>query len=351
MQRVKGIFSLIKDVEVMVIKGSSPSFFYITGLQGEYEGAVALAWRDGRVDVLLSQLEETPDSEISFHRIRDRKEMKEKLIRLTNKAKRIGFDGRYTSYADYKDIRRTLKEKRFYDVGKELLRARLIKDRYEIESIEKACKIVSRIATELPELLKDGITEREVANEIANRMRRYGARKEAFSAVVAFGKNSAIPHHLHGERKLKRGDIVLSDFGAVVNGYISDISRTFVYGRASKSQSRMYEVVLGAQRIGIESLKEGITFASLHRRVQRYIDKTEFKGRFLHSTGHSIGIEVHDGFEISAKCRERFSSGMAFTIEPGIYLPGIGGVRIEDDVVIEEGRIRVLTSAPKDFEV
>ena len=354
-ERIKKIFSLTKkDIDAIIVKNSNlnPSFFYLTGLPREfYEGAIAVAWKDGRVDVIVSRIEQTEDSELIFHTVKDSEETKKLLKQLAKDANCIGFDGIHTTVSSYRVMRRVFQKKRFYDVGRDILRARLIKSKDEIEKIKRACRIASRVADEIVDILKESITEREVADEIVYRLRRYGARREAFETIVAFGRNSAIPHYLHGEKRLKKDEIVLVDFGAVVDGYVSDISRTFVYGRASERQKKMYEVVLKAQKMAVESIKEGMVFESLHKKVQRCIDKTEFRGRFIHSTGHTIGIEVHDGFGISTGCKERFSSGMTFTVEPGIYIPEIGGVRIEDDIVIENGKAKVLTTASKVFEV
>jgi len=349
-ERIKKIFSLTKkDVDAIIVKNSNlnPSFFYLTGLPREfYEGAIAVAWKDGRVDVIVSRIEQTEDSELIFHTVKDSEETKKLLKQLTKDANCIGFDGIHTTVSSYRVMRRIFQKKRFYDVGRDILRARLIKSKDEIEKIKRACRIASIVADEIVDILKESITEREVADEIVYRLRRYGARREAFETIVAFGRNSAIPHYLHGEKRLKKDEIVLVDFGAVVDGYISDISRTFVYGRASERQKKMYEVVLKAQKIAIESIKEGMVFESLHKKVQRCIDKTEFRGRFIHSTGHTIGIEVHDGFSLAEGTKEKFFDGVAFTIEPGIYLKSIGGIRIEDDFVFLNGRVKRLTHAP-----
>ncbi|MCD6467757.1 MAG: aminopeptidase P family protein [Thermoplasmata archaeon] len=355
--RIKRVFSLINDdVDTILLRNTgfrNPSFLYLTGLtNGVFEGATAVVSRDGGVDVFISALDQGEDtSNIRFHMVTKKRDFVDTLSRLIPPGSKIGVDGRYLTYQDYKSIKRILPNRGLRDVRERILLARLIKDKREVENIEEACKIASRVAEEIPGMLRDGVMEKEVADEIVYRMKKHGADGEAFETIVAFGENSAIPHHTHSERKLKRGDIVLVDFGATVDGYISDISRSFIYGKPSDKQRRMYEVVLNAQQQGIDSIKKGVTFDYIHSLVYRYINETEFKGRFIHSTGHTIGLEVHDGFTITQGCKKRFLIGMTFTVEPGIYLPDVGGIRIEDDLLMGEGGVRVLTTASKDFEV
>lgn len=357
-ERIKRVFSLVDDtVDLILLKNSgcfNPSFFYITGLtKGIFEDAIAVVWRDGNVEVFISRLDSGSDapSHVTFHAVKSGKDAKKMIEKLVAPSYTVGFDGRYLTHMDYKFIRRMLPKRRFKDISRDMIHVRLIKDKWEVENIKKACTVASRVATEIPEMLCDGVTEHEVAAEIDYRVRRYGGEKEAFETIVAFGENSAVPHYTRGGKQLKRGDLVLVDFGATVNKYVSDISRTFVYGKPNSQQRRMYEVVLHAQQKAMDSINEGVTFESMHKVVQNFIDKTEFKGKFIHSAGHTLGLEVHDGFSITNGCKKQFSSGMVFTVEPGVYIPNTGGVRIEDDVLIDKGRVKVLTSAPKEFEV
>lgn len=135
----------------------------------------------------------------------------------------------------------------------------------------------------------------------------------------------------------------------MVNRYLSDITRTFVYGKASQLQREMYETVKKAQEIGFDALKEGSTFEEVHLTVKSYIDKTKFKGRFIHGTGHTLGLAVHDGGRLNEGYKEILEENMVLTVEPGVYLPRVGGVRIEDDVLIKKGKIEILTNAKREL--
>ena len=354
--RVEKIFSLIKgDVDyIFSIKRSSPNptFSYITGLTyGLFEGSLALIKRDGSINLITSGLDKIEDNYIEVFVIKNQRDFKEVTRNLTKDCSSIGFDGRYTTFSDYKMMKRLVGKKRFHDVSKELLLSRLKKDDYEINMIRKACRISDKIFEELIEDLKEGIKEKELALKIEILAKSLGGDDLSFKSIVAFGKNSAIPHHVSGNKKLKRNEIVLLDFGVKYRGYVSDMTRSFVYGKADNTVREMFEVVSTAQNIGRDMIKEGVKFEDVHKEIYNFIEKSKFKGKFIHSSGHTIGLEVHDGFSLVNGVKERFSNGVTFTIEPGIYLKSVGGIRIEDDFVFLNGRVRKLTHSPTFLEI
>jgi Xaa-Pro dipeptidase len=227
----------------------------------------------------------------------------------------------------------------------------LIKDETEIRFIKNACKISDKIIKKIPDILQIGLKEYELAAEIEYLMIKNGADKPAFETISSFGKNSSQPHYSHGKNKLKEGDFVLCDFGACYKKYNSDITRTFIFGKASSKQKEMYDVVLKAQEIGFESVKLGVKASQVHKKVSSFINNTKYKNRFIHSTGHSLGLSIHDGdFRIGADCELKIQENMVFTIEPGVYVPGYGGVRIEDDVLIKKDKIEILTKSTRSLK-
>jgi len=351
--RLRKIFSTV-GVDCIVVMNRSPpvpSFFYITGLSGGlFEGCFAVAFRD-RCVLLSAGLDRVKSDDIEVEIFGNNDDLRKKLQELTKECKKVGFDGMATSYSDYRKLRRWLRGKKLVDVGRHIMKCRFNKDDHEIEMIRKACRVVDRVFDEVVDDLKDGIREREMAITIETLIKEHGADDKAFDSIVAFGKNSAIPHHVPGNRRLRRGDIVLLDFGARYRGYISDITRSFVYGKADEKVKEMFEVVLKAQQIARDTIKEGVKLEEPHNRVVRYINGTRFRGKFIHSLGHTIGLEVHDGYRLGKGCKEIFSNGVAFTIEPGIYLKSIGGIRIEDDFVFLNGKAKRLTHAPRFSEI
>ena len=356
-ERNKKIFSnLREEVDCIIsIKRDcpNPTFSYITGLvRGFFEGSIAVCRRDdGRVKLITSGLDKVKEEHLDVFIARKKEDVERKVRDLIRDCSILGFDARYTSFRDYRLIRKWAKGKKLKDVSRGILLSRLKKDDHEIRLIRRACKISERVFEEILDGLKEGVSEREVSLKIDKLVREFGGDGTAFESVVAFGKNSAIPHHIPGMKKLRRNEIVLLDFGARYEGYVSDITRSFVYGKANEKIKRMFEIVRKAQDIGRRAVREGTRFETVHRKVSEFIERTPFRGRFIHSTGHTIGLEVHDGFSLAKGAKEKFSDGVVFTIEPGIYLKSIGGIRIEDDFVFLNGRVRKLTRIPVFLEM
>ena len=358
-RRVQNIYkNLGNKLDVILIKNSiepyiDDNFFYVTGLEkGLFEGCVAFLSPEGNIDLVVSELEaesaNKSDANVSVYK--SAKDFEDLLKEKISSCKNVGLNFKGISHKDYIRLEKRFPDAEFVDISQSFEQARLVKDEIEIDLIKKACEIADKVVEKIPEMLHEGITESELAAEIDYFMQKNGADKAAFETISSFEKNSSEPHYTHGSTKLKKGDFVLCDFGACFRKYNSDITRTFVFGNASDKQKSMYKTVQEAQKIGLDIIKPGLKASEVHEAVHSYIEKTEFKGRFIHSTGHSLGLGVHDG-------STRFSSGfelelkenMVFTVEPGVYIPGFGGVRIEDDVLIKKDGIEILTKAPREL--
>jgi len=358
-KRVKKIFrNSDYSFDGIIIKngyGSTldPNFFYTTGIdKGLFENCSALLFPDGKIDLIVSNLESSIAKDYGYNPIvfKNNKEQLEIIDERLTDSKKIGlnFDG--ISHKDYEFIKNSLDDKEFEDISGDLIKTRMIKDSEEINLIKKACSIADRVAKKIPDIVSEGMYEYELAAEIDYYLQRYGADKPAFLTISSFGKNTSKPHYTHGNFKIKQGDFVLCDFGACYKRYNSDITRTFVYGRANKKQKQMYNTVLNAQKIGFDNINSNIEGKKVHELVNNFINNTEFKDLFIHSTGHSLGIEVHDGgVGFNSECDEILSENMVLTVEPGIYKPDIGGVRIEDDILIKDNDMELLSKANREF--
>jgi len=227
-----------------------------------------------------------------------------------------------------------------------LVHLRKIKDDKEVRLIRAACRITDKGAKKLPYILKPGVTERDVHKELNYIMKDEGADSLAFETMVASGPNTAFPHHDLTDRKFKKGDPVTCDFGAVYNGYCADLTRTLFVGRPNKEFKDIYNAVYESQKAGIKAVRSGVTFGTVDKTCRDVIIEYGYGEYYVHSTGHGFGLEVHEEPRVVPGNKERIRKGMTFTVEPGIYIPKVGGVRIEDDVHVRD-RVEILTKAKK----
>ena len=195
--------------------------------------------------------------------------------------------------------------------------------------------------------IREGEKEKEIADRIKNLLQKFGSRP-AFRIIVASGKRSAKPHGFATAKRIRRGELVVIDFGAVYNGYCSDITRTFVVGKPTKRQGKVYRIVKEAQKRAIKAIRAGRACFEIDQEARKYIEKRGFGKYFIHSTGHRIGKKVHEAPKISKSNRNRLRKGMVITIEPGIYINGWGGMRIEDMVLVTKKGYRILTRSYKE---
>ena len=233
--------------------------------------------------------------------------------------------------------------------------ARVVKDEYEIATLREAARRLSRVAEQMPADVKAGRSEREVAMALDWRIRDAGFTRTAFDTIVAAGPNSALPHAKPGERKLTEGDLVVLDFGGVYDSYCVDLTRTVSIGTAAPRAREVYEAVREAHDRAIQAVAPGRSRFEIDAAARDTLDGHGLGAAFGHGTGHGLGIEVHEGPRITRRRPdveagdEAVRAGMVFTIEPGAYLPGWGGVRIEDDVLVTDHGVDVLTDAPTDL--
>lgn len=357
--RVKRIYRNVADgVDLIVfLNAVDPhldlSFFYATGItDGLFEGCAAWLSPDGGCDITTSALEEEAAKKsglpLEVFRTRDEADrlMKDRL----KGHRRVGVNSSELTHASFARLSRLApKTARFVDVSASVTKARLVKDPHEIELIQEACDIASRSFEEVLGSIQAGIKESDIASELVYRMQRHGATGASFRTIVGSGPNSAEPHYTAGPRRLETGDFVVIDFGAQFRMYHSDITRTVVVGRASADQRGIYETVAKAQEAALSKMKPGALGKAVDAAARDIIDGSAYKGRFVHGLGHSIGLAVHDGGSLNTSSDVRLKANMVFTNEPGIYIPGFGGVRIEDDVLIDRTSPRVLTSAPREL--
>lgn len=224
---------------------------------------------------------------------------------------------------------------------------RMIKDDQEISIIRRAMEIGDQTFAHILNYVKPGVSEKELALELEFFMRRQGAAGTAFSTIMASGPRSALPHGVASDRQLQSGDLLTMDFGAFYRGYNSDMTRTVVLGEPNEKQQEIYHIVLAAQLAGVAAVREGITAREVDEAARQVITDRGYGEYFGHGTGHGVGVAIHERPRVAAKDDTVLKAGMVVTVEPGIYLPDWGGVRIEDSVLVTKEGCEIFTSSPK----
>ncbi|MCR8969328.1 Xaa-Pro peptidase family protein [Facklamia sp. 7083-14-GEN3] len=226
---------------------------------------------------------------------------------------------------------------------------RLIKDESELETIRQACEITDQAFEHILTFIKPGVTEIQVANELEAFLKDKGSTGMSFDTIVASGERSAMPHGVASEKVIEDGDVVTLDFGCYYKGYSSDMTRTIAVGSISDKMKEVYEIVLEAHQRVIREAKAGMTGKEVDALARDYITEKGYGEYFGHSTGHGVGLNVHEGPAVSSRSEAVMKTNMVITDEPGIYLPGIGGVRIEDDLIVQEDRVISINRSPKEL--
>jgi Xaa-Pro aminopeptidase len=271
----------------------------------------------------------------------------------------VGFEAAHVSVAKYHWLRdaalaRTLAID-WRPTERAVERLRLIKDAFEVERIREAARRLDGAAEAAFAAARPGVSERAVAASIEAALRAAGFERQAFDTIVASGPHSALPHYRAGDRILATGDLLVLDFGGVLDGYCCDLTRTVSIGPPSAEIRRLYEAVHAAQTAAIASVRPGIDASEVDAAARSVLEARGLGEAFGHGTGHGIGLEVHEEPRIGKRRADlmpvQLAPGMVFTVEPGAYLPGLGGVRIEDDVLVTEGGGEVLTLIPREFRV
>jgi len=261
----------------------------------------------------------------------------------------LAFEESFVSFAEYSVLEDLIEESSLAPVSGMIEALREVKDEEEIALIQQACHIADQGFEHILKMVRPGMTEIEVANQLDFFMRSLGATSVSFETIVASGLRSAMPHGVASEKVIEQGDLITLDFGCYYQGYVSDMTRTFAVGDPGDKLKEIYQIVLEAQEKVLAAAKPGMTGIELDAIARDHIASFGYGDAFGHSTGHGIGLEIHEGPNVSFRADKAFVVGNVITDEPGIYLPGIGGVRIEDDLLITETGNKVLTHSPKEL--
>lgn len=327
------------------------NYMYMSG----FTGTSAILFISRNRAVLITDFRYTeqasrqaPDYEIVRYQISIFEELN-KLIESEN-IRGLCFEDGDLTYAQYAEYAQKLSA-RLIPSGKMVEELRIAKDDSETETIKKAAGIADQVFSHILGFIKPGLTEIEVAAEMEHQMRRLGAEGPSFETIVASGNRSSMPHGVASEKTIEAGDVITLDFGTIYKGYCSDITRTIFLGKPDREIAKIYDIVLEANLLGIEAVKSGRTGKETDAKVREFISKAGYGDYFGHGLGHGVGLEIHEDPTLSVRGDMTLRNQMVVTVEPGIYIPGLGGVRIEDMVVVDGMNARVLTASTKEMTV
>lgn len=263
--------------------------------------------------------------------------------------KTLGIEDDYITYEQFLNFDEKLKNTKLVPLKRSLVELRSVKSLEEVDKIQKAAEIADKAYEHIIQKIQPGMKEIDIALDLEYFMKNLGASKVSFDTIVASGYRSALPHGVASEKTLEKGDMVTIDFGCVYQGYCSDMTRSFVLGQASEKQREIYDTVLQAQITALEAVKPGKTGKELDESAREIIKNKGYGKYFGHGLGHGVGLEVHELPHVNQLGEKPMEPGMVITIEPGVYIPEFGGVRIEDLLVVTEDGFKVLSNTPKEL--
>lgn len=342
MTRCDRLRSSLKEGEGVIVSGY-PNIFYYSGFTSS--DAVLFITKHRQVLVTDSRYMLQARQEAKDFEIRDITDGLQKIADGLD-CLSFGYEENYVTVNELKSFQKFSKE--LVPMQQTISKQRYTKDEAEIKKIAASEELAVAAFNDTLKKIRAGMTEREVALMLEFYMRREGAQKSSFETIVASGLRSAMPHGVATDKVLGIGDFVTMDFGCVLDGYCSDMTRTVVLGKCSPRQKEIYDVVLNAQNAAISAMTVGKKCADIDKVARDIITDAGYGKNFGHSLGHSVGIEIHESPNLSPKSEDVLKTGNVVTVEPGIYIEGFGGVRIEDVVVIDE-KVQNLTDCSKDL--
>jgi Xaa-Pro aminopeptidase len=328
-----------------------PNIFYLCGFSGDsaallVDSASATLFTDGRFTIQAK--EETRGIRIHIHKGPLLEAVGEHLR--GRKRQRVAIPPSRLTLAGWKALRKAAGGNlKWVGVDGLVENLRAVKDASEVERIRDAARLGSQVMEEAIRLIRPGVTELDIAAEIGYRMRRKGASGESFEAIVAAGPRSALPHARPTARRIGKNELVVLDLGAILRRYCSDLTRTVHVGKASTRVRQWYHSVLDAQTAARNALKSGVTCGAIDAAARNVLQRKGLGRYFVHSTGHGIGLEIHEDPRIARDQKKLLETGNVVTLEPGVYVEGVGGIRIEDDALVTPRGAEILTTTTREF--
>ena len=338
-----------EDVDAFLVT-RLPNVRYLTGFTGSngqalFTSSGAVFFTDGRYTE--QSRHEVPDIE----RVTYLGVFAEPLAAACDRlgVRRLGFEGHDVTVAARDELTQRVDGVELVPLGRAVERQRWVKDDDELSLLREAQACTDRAFEDILDTLAVGMSERQVAVELEHAMRRAGADGVSFESIVAFGEQAAEPHHQPSHRLLDEGDVIKLDFGALYGGYHADMTRTISFGQPAPELQKIHDVVREAQQAGIDAIRAGVTGGEVDAAARRVVEDAGYGPRFGHGLGHGVGLEIHEGPNFAPRGADVLPAGAVMTVEPGIYVPGLGGVRIEDMVEVQDDGCRVIGTSIREL--
>ncbi len=343
-----------RELDAMLITGEADRL-YVSGFHSAGTDGVALVTREKSYYLTDSRYTEAAGRAVRGAELREVGPGRGYAVRLREIAqarglRRIGYEDAYMTVREYETYRKALPCE-MVPATELLWELRRVKDDRELEAMEHAQRISERAYADILEEIRPGVTEKEIAARLQYLMLHYGASDMSFDPIVVSGPNGSLPHGVPSDKEIQSGEFVTMDFGCVYRGYCSDMTRTVAVGSVTDEMRTVYETVLAAQAAGIAAARAGVTGKAVDGAARDVIRAAGYGAYFGHAFGHGVGVEIHEGPNASAANSKPLPAGATISAEPGIYLPGKLGVRIEDVIVLTEDGCRDLTLAPKELSI
>lgn len=348
------------DIEIIFLT-STESVFYFSGFYSDpHERLLGLALFQDKEPLLICPAMEKEDAKktgwkadiIGYSDIDNPWELlHEAISKRVGKPAKVGIEKEHMNVERYESILKLYPEASFVSAEEKVRKLRMIKDEKELAALRKACNLADYAIEVGCSEIREGKTELDVLASIEYELKKKGVTAMSFSTMVLTGANGASPHGTPGLTKIQKGDLVLFDLGVIIDGYCSDITRTVAYGDINEKQKTIYDTVLNAELAAVNASKPGAVCSEIDKIARGIISEAGFGQYFPHRLGHGLGISVHEYPSLTETNSLQLEEGMVFTIEPGIYVPGVAGVRIEDDVLVTKDGVEILTKFPKELQI
>ena len=349
--RIKKVRDIINEAEYdSLLIDSDVNRFYLTNFTGS-AGRVLFTPENEYFITDFRYTEQAANQTDGFKIVELNKDVVESINDILQRdgTEKLGFEAKTVNYYQYGKYDEKFKDIELISTEDLIKDVRMIKEENEIEMIKKAIEISDKAYEHILDFIEVGMTEKEVALELEIFQKKLGGSKNAFDFIVASGKRSSMPHGVASDKVIKENELITLDFGTFYKGYCSDMTRTFVLGKANQKQKEIYNKVLEAQLAVIDKIKAGMSGVEADKIARDIIEDAGYGDNFGHGLGHGIGVEVHEGPNVSYKSEDDLKENSIVTDEPGIYIKDWGGVRIEDDLLITKDGCEVLNSSPKEL--